>query len=153
MNQEQITAMVAQLTGQLQASTKAEEKNLHQLQDAIATALVHQDSSGIRKQDFIFERSDLFSTHNVVGKRLVNLQNSVRDIVKNKKAPSEQVFVRNVPIRSTQILSSVTLESAGARVRTMGFDPEAVFKTFVFPTLFPDVNSLGSVRGPAGLLL
>ncbi len=137
MNQEQITAMVAQLTGQLQASTKAEEKNLHQLQDAIATALVHQDSSGIRKQDFIFERSDLFSTHNVVGKRLVNLQNSVRDIVKNKKAPSEQVFVRNVPIRSTQILSSVTLESAGARVRTMGpfYDIHGTPQWFDFVTV------------------
>ena len=55
MNIEQITSMVAKLTGQLQASTKTEEKNLHQLQDALATALVHQDPLGITKQDFIFQ--------------------------------------------------------------------------------------------------
>ncbi len=120
MNQEQITELVAKLTGQLQTTSPEEETKLHQLQDNIAAALVHQDPTGISKQEFLFQRSDLIAPHNPFGDRIARIKKMVNVVVERKQTKMSEVFVRHVPIRSTQIANSINLESAGTRVKTLG---------------------------------
>jgi hypothetical protein len=120
MEINQITAQLAALTGFLHSSSADDEREIEKLQDAIANAIVNQDPATIRSKEFVFERSDLFLTTNVENKRLEKITDLAKQAGKGKKLSDTNVFVRNVPIRSTQITGSITAASAGVRVNTIG---------------------------------
>ena len=117
-----INAILATLTSQLHTSNHDEEKILENLQTKIAEALLNQDPSGIGKQEFLFERSDLFmsaarsSQLEKIGTIVENVQKHIR----KEGSEDVQVFVRSIPIRSTQIPGSTTIAAAGSRVKTIG---------------------------------
>ncbi len=136
MEINQITAQLAALTGFLHSSTADDEKDIEKLQDAIANAIVNQDPETIRSKEFVFERSDLFLTTNVEGNRLKKITELATNAGKGEKLSNKNVFVRNVPIRSTQITGSITTASAGVRVNTIG----PIFDKLKKPVWFDFVN-------------
>ena len=120
MEINQLTAQLAALTGHLPSSTSEDEKNVEKLQASIAEAILHQDPATIRGMEFVFEKSDLFFTSSIERKRLKKINKLAAAVSKDKKPKETNVFVRNVPIRSTQITGSITSASAGVRVKTVG---------------------------------
>lgn len=70
MTKELLSELLARLTGQLQASSAEDEKNIEKLQRSVAEAILNQAPGDIRSQEFVFEKSDLFETANIEGHRL-----------------------------------------------------------------------------------
>jgi hypothetical protein len=120
MEISQLVTQLAQLSGFLHSTTEEEEKNVEKLQALIAEAILNQDPATIRSNEFVFERSDLFLTTNVESNRLKKITDLAKQAGKGKKLSDKNVFVRNVPVRSTQITGSITSASAGVRVNTFG---------------------------------
>ena len=120
MEINQLVAQLASLTGYLHSSSAKDEKEIEKLQAAIANAIVNQEPSTIRSKEFVFERSDLFHTANIESDRLKKISELAEHAGKGEKLSETNVFVRNVPIRSTQITGSITAASAGVRVKTVG---------------------------------
>ena len=136
MEINQIIAQLAGLTGYLNTSTDKDEKNVERLQELIAKAILNQDPTTIRSKEFIFERSDLFLPSNMESSRLKKINDLASLVGKGDESTKTNVFVRNVPIRSTQITGSITAASAGVRVKTIG----PVFDNLRKPIWFDLVN-------------
>jgi hypothetical protein len=120
MEINQLKTLLANLTGHLQSSCVEEEKKIEKLQKSVAEAVINQDPSTIRCQEFVFEKSDLSLASKIEGKRLNKISQIASLVSKRKKPPQTNVFVRNVPVRSTQIAGSITNAAAGVRVKTNG---------------------------------
>jgi hypothetical protein len=122
MPNERLAALLATLTGQLHTANPDEEQALERLQTGIAEALLRQDPSGITNQQFLFEKSDLIMSA-ILGGRLEKIDEiaeRVQSAIQGDDQEEMQVFVRTVPIRTTQIAGSVTHAAAGSRVTTVG---------------------------------
>ncbi len=134
MEINQLTAQLATLTGYLHSSTADDERNVEKLQASIAEAILNQDPSTIKSKEFVFEKSDLFLRSNIDAGRLKKIDELAAIVSKGEKLSDTNVFVRNVPIRSTQLTGSITSASAGARVRTIGpiFDVHRIPRWFDF---------------------
>ena len=120
MDIKQFNSLLESLTGHLDIASADNKINFETLQTSIAEALVHQNSSTIRSKEFMFERSDLFTSQHIESSRVLNISKLTETIHKNKTEPETQVFVRKVPVRSSKIPGSITSASAGARVSTIG---------------------------------
>jgi len=122
MPNERLAALLATLTGQLHTANPAEEQALERLQAGIAEALLRQDPSGITNQQFLFEKSDLIMSA-ILGARLEKIDEiaeRAQRAIQGDFQEEMQVFVRTVPVRTTQIPGSVTNAAAGSRVTTAG---------------------------------
>ncbi|MEI6652317.1 MAG: hypothetical protein WCL42_07055, partial [Chlorobiaceae bacterium] len=119
MPEKTLTTLLASLTGQIQTNNAQEEKALEQVQEKLACALLQQDPGTIRNQDFMFERSDLFASTNIEKKRLEKIDKIVERI-KSRAPGNQQVFVRTIPVRTTQVQGSTPAAAAGVRVTTSG---------------------------------
>ena len=119
MEKEHLVSLLATLTGHLHTTTQEEEQLIYTLQQTVAKTLLQQDASLVTNQQFSFQSSDLFFTQNVKGSRLANIQAVVQGALATKlEQPDLRLFVRDVPIRSTQVTGSVPSWAAGARVDT-----------------------------------
>ncbi|HPE77391.1 MAG TPA: hypothetical protein PLC80_14965 [Draconibacterium sp.] len=136
MEISQITAQLAMLTGHLHSSGSDDEKDIEKLQSAIAGAILNQDPSTIKSKEFVFEKSDLFLSTNIESNRLKKISELAKLVEKGDQLSETNVFVRNVPIRSTQITGSITSASAGVRVNTVG----PVFDKLKKPTWYDFVT-------------
>ena len=119
MPETTLSTLLASLTGQIQTNNTQEEKFLEQVQEKIAQASLQQDPGTIRNQEFIFERSDLFAPTNVEKSRLEKIDKIVGRI-KSSIPGNLKVFVRTLPIRTTQVQGSTPVAAAGVRVSTSG---------------------------------
>ncbi len=119
MPEKTLSTLLASLTGQIQTNNTQEERSLEQLQETLASALFQQNPETIRNQDFIFERSDLFTSTNVDKKRIDKIDKIVARI-KSQAPGNQQVFVRTLPVRTTQVQGSTPAAAAGVRVKTSG---------------------------------
>jgi hypothetical protein len=119
MPEKTLSTLLASLTGQIQTNSAQEEIALELVQEKIALALLQQEPSTIRNQDFIFERSDLVASATVEKSRLAKIDKVVERF-KSKSPGNLQVFVRTLPIRTTQLQGSVAEAAAGVRVSTSG---------------------------------
>ncbi|MBN1185596.1 MAG: hypothetical protein JXB49_25155 [Bacteroidales bacterium] len=120
METKQLTALLANLTGHLRVTNADEKKRIEKLQKTIAEAALYQDPSTIRGHEFIYERSDMFLSSKIGSSRLDKIGSITGQIIKGDKPPQTKVFVRNVPVRTTQIPGSITHASAGVHVETLG---------------------------------
>ncbi|MEI6757525.1 MAG: hypothetical protein WCK85_06700 [Chlorobium sp.] len=116
MPEKTLSTLLSSLTGQIQINSAQEEKALELVQEKIALASLQQEPATIRNQDFIFERSDLVASSAVQQSRI----DKVVERFKSKSPGNLQVFVRTLPIRTTQLQGSVTEAAAGVRVSTSG---------------------------------
>ncbi len=120
MEINQLISQLATLTGYINTSNEDEEKSVEKLQASIAEAILNQDPSTIRSKEFIFERSDLFLTSKIDSNRLKKINEVAANVKKVAEPAKTNVFVRNTPVRSTQITGGITRASAGVRVKTVG---------------------------------
>lgn len=134
MEINQLTAQLAALTGYLQSSGADDEKNVEKLQASIAESILQQDFSTVRSKEFVFEGSDLFLTSAIDPARLKKITDLAERVATEKKPASTNVFIRNIPIRTTQVTGSIGLASAGSRVKTVGpiLDLHGIPKWFDF---------------------
>jgi hypothetical protein len=128
MSANNISAMLAALTGQLLTASQAEEQALENLQTAIAAALVSQDPAEISNQQFVFETSDIFTAPGTDEKleKIKKIAADVQSITPDESKALMHVFERTVPVRTTQIEGSVKAAAAGSRVTTFGPFTDAV---------------------------
>lgn len=125
MPTKNISALLATLTAQLHTTQSDQQQTLDDLQAIIARALLTQNPAGISSQEFLFERSDLLLSANLgaelekadrIVERVKNLQQS-----DDKFAEDEiRIFIRTLPVRTTQLQGSITSAAAGSRVTTRG---------------------------------
>lgn len=121
MQQQTLTALLATITGNLYASTNEEEQMLDTLQEQLAQTLQHQDIGSTRNQQFSFESSDFFFSQNMKGRTLEKIDEKVKRVLENNFTNDLKVFVRETPVRSTQIAGSVPEWAGGGRViNTLG---------------------------------
>ncbi|MEI6847185.1 MAG: hypothetical protein WCK32_03970 [Chlorobiaceae bacterium] len=119
MPEKTLSMLLASLTGQIQTNNTQEEKALEQVQEKLASALLQQDPETIRNQSFIFEQSDLFASSNVEKKRIEKID-AIAARCKSQSPGNLQVFLRTLPIRTTQQQGGTPAAAAGARVTTSG---------------------------------
>jgi len=116
MQQETLSALLASITGNLYATTLEEELQLDNLHDQLAQTLQHQTIETTANQRFAFESSDFFFSQNIKGNRLEKIDEKVKNVLSNKLNNDLKVFVRETPIRSSQVAGSVAEWAGGARV-------------------------------------
>ncbi len=120
MEINQLFAQLATLTGYLQSSSADDEITIEKLQRSIAESVIQQDPATVRSREFVFERSDIFLSSNIESARLNKIKELAELAAREEKPAETNVFVRNIPVRTTQITGSIDRSSAGARVRTVG---------------------------------
>lgn len=114
MTQDQLQSLLETLTGHLHTSSEKEEQVLNQIQEQVAASLINQSPSATNQQ-FSFEKSDFFFRQNIKGSRLSKLQEIAARTLKDKQDNDLRVFVRDVPVRTTQVKGSVPEWAAGAK--------------------------------------
>jgi hypothetical protein len=115
MNQDQLSALLATLTGHLHVSNENDEQQLNELQQAAANALLQQPPESLTNQSFSFSTTDLFSKEKIESARLINIEDVSKALVeKEDQEDNFRLFVRDVPVRTTQIPGSVPSWAAGA---------------------------------------
>lgn len=99
--------------GHLDAGTPARKKDLRQLQDFLSRAIIPEDITAFKGSNFSFENSDFLTAERIPEENAALLR-----LFEGKKAPAElefRVFVREVPVRSTQLHASSPLWAGGAQ--------------------------------------
>jgi hypothetical protein len=119
--QQKVLDLLANLSGHLQVTSPKDERAIRSLQEALAHTLPDETITSVKNSSFSVEQSDLFFTDAIAPGELTRLKNLAAKAVKEAGAETLRVFVRDVPVRSTQIAGSVPLWAGGAAVeKTMG---------------------------------
>lgn len=120
MTHEQLLGMLETLTGHLHTDSPTEEKALNNVQQLLASSLAQQPLPASNQQ-FSFTGTDFFFRENIQSGRLKNLEQIVSQALQKEEGSDLRVFVRDVPIHTTQVTGSVPPWAAGSRpVRTEG---------------------------------
>ena len=118
MNTEQLHTLLGSLSGHLVTSASREEREIENLNKLLSRSLLPKDLQDLKSSSFAFEGADLFSLDNVPVERLEALKSLTEEQFKEDAEPELRAFVREVPVRSTQIHASVPLWAAGASVES-----------------------------------
>jgi hypothetical protein len=116
MDIRQIQDLLTTVTGHLVAGTPREEKEIQNLYRSLARSVPVDDIGRLKESRFTFEDSDLFSRSSVPHERMETLGKTAGRIGSEDLEPEFRVFVREVPVRSTQLFASVPLWASGAAV-------------------------------------
>lgn len=120
MTHEQLMGILGTLTGHLHTATPDEEQSLSKVQQLLASSLAHQPLPA-SNQHFSFGETDFFFHQNIEKGRLANLEKVVSGVLEKGEENDLRVFVRDVPVRTTQLEGSTPTWAAGSRpVRTEG---------------------------------
>lgn len=122
MNTQQVNELLGNLSGHLQVGARQETAGLQQLQDMLGRSLLADDVAQIKGSRFAFENADLFLAEQISPERAAALKIiAEQKTAENAPAPEFRMFLREVPVRSTQLHASVPLWAGGAKVeRTLG---------------------------------
>src|SRR5262245_31125990 len=105
--------------GHLDASSPARRKELKQLQGYLSRAVVPDEVTALKGSNFSFETADFLAAERIPEENAALLR-----LFEKEKAPEEleyRVFVREVPVRSTQLHASSPLWAGGAALeRSLG---------------------------------
>ncbi|EAZ79230.1 hypothetical protein [Algoriphagus machipongonensis] len=122
MEKDHLQSLLSNVFGHLKAENATEEKKWEEAIPQLARSLLIQDSSEIQAEPFSFESSELFFEERIPKKKIEKIK-KVADkapVIKKETAVKDGVrlkaFVRDVPIRTTQIKTSVPKWAAGAKV-------------------------------------
>lgn len=120
-NKQRLLALLAGVSGHFEITSPADELSIRTLQEILSSVILGEDISAIKNSFFSVENSDLFSIDTIDPHQLMHLQSFAGQVVKEASGPDLRVFVREVPVRSTQIKGSVPLWAGGAAVeKTIG---------------------------------
>lgn len=121
MNQQELLDVLSGLSGHLQIKTKDDQRNFEKLQESLYDASFDGSENLVKSTAFSFEKSDLLFKEKIASTRLDGLSKLSERISSRAKEPDYRVFVREVPVRSTQITGSVPQWAGGAAVeKTIG---------------------------------
>lgn len=121
MDTQKLRALLGDLAGHLLTDSPAEERASVELNDLLARSLLTEDVREIKRSSFAFENADLFFAENIPAERAEALQAAADRSSAGDAEPEFRVFVREVPVRSTQLHASTPLWAGGAGVeRTLG---------------------------------
>jgi hypothetical protein len=120
-HQQELFNLLAFLTGHLEVTTSRDRYAVDALHDKLTTALAHTDLATVRNRYFSVESSDLFFAEIIAPQERSRLVQLADRIARDTRPPDLRVFVRDVPVRTTQIPGSVPLWAGGAAVtETLG---------------------------------
>jgi len=112
MQTQHLRDLLARLAGQLDEGSAPRKKSFARLEKQLSRSLFSEDILQAKGSDYSFERADLFFPENLPEERR-NFLDSIAGRVGGSD-PEFRVFTREVPIRSTQLNTSVPLWAGGA---------------------------------------
>ena len=120
-NRQDLFNTLAFLTGHLEAASARDRYAVDALHDKLAQLLPRTDLATARNRYFSVESSDLFFADAVAPQERARLVQLSDRIAADARPPDLRVFVRDVPVRTTQMRGSVPLWAGGAAVaETLG---------------------------------
>jgi hypothetical protein len=113
---DQFAGALSLLTGHLEIGSARDEHVVHALQDELARSLASEHIAEAMARRFSVEGSSLFFADAVAPRLRKRLEHLTERIGNEPAKPELRVFMRDVPVRSTQLAGSVPLWAAGAAV-------------------------------------
>jgi hypothetical protein len=114
-----IPAHLAALTSRFQTNNAEQQQSLEEIQALLARTLQTLDPSDINSQQYLFENSDLFIQSHSAG--MEQMDTRVKEAGQQEEEKEDvQVFMRTLPIKTTQLAGGTPKAAAGARVITRG---------------------------------
>lgn len=121
MNQQELLDVLSGLSGHLQINTRDDQRNFEKLQESLYDSEFDDGVNTIKSSSFSFEKSDILFKDKIASNRFEGINKLSERISIRQKDPEYRVFVREVPVRSTQINGSVPNWAGGAAVeKTIG---------------------------------
>src|SRR5262249_10589415 len=116
MDPNKLQAMLGNVSGHLKTGVLRDDHQLQSLHRSLARSLFAEDVQQLKTSSFRFENSDLFSPQQIPA----DLSDALRSVAEQSTAPAAEpefrAFVRELPVRTTQVSASAPLWSAGAGV-------------------------------------
>jgi hypothetical protein len=116
MDPNKLQAMLGNVSGHLKTGVLRDDHQLQSLHRSLARSLFAEDVQQLKTSSFSFENSALFSPQQIPA----DLSDALRSVAEQSTAsaaePEFRAFVRELPVRTTQLPSSAPLWSAGAAV-------------------------------------
>jgi hypothetical protein len=129
MEKDQLESLLSNIFGHLNAENASDKKQWEEGIPLLAQSLLIQDSSEIQPESFSFERSEVFFQDRIPKEKIELIRReadkatvkestttTVKEAAVKLERPRFKAFVREVPVRSTQIRASVPAWAAGAKV-------------------------------------
>lgn len=121
MEKDQLNSLLAEVFGHLQLNNAQDAKLWEEGLPLMAKNLLVSNEPKVRKNSFSFERSQLFTNERIKPEQLEKIRKVVEQVEVKEKEPELKPFIREVPVRTTQIGRSVPAWAAGAKVeKTIG---------------------------------
>ncbi|MEO8961280.1 MAG: hypothetical protein ABI325_05325, partial [Ginsengibacter sp.] len=142
MTQPQLTALLENITGNLQITEPGQEHSLQLAQQRIANSLLHSDDTG---SDQLFENSNFYGKDSLNSITISKIADIAKNTIATPKDEDLRAFVRTVPVVSSQIAASIpdwaigskAVESAGPFVNAEGrYVWVDIYKTVKLTTLY-----------------
>lgn len=120
MDIQKLQAMLGGLSGHLVTDSPEQEREVERLHQLLSRSLLPEDIEQTKRSNFAFENSDLFFESNISPERTESIR-AVAERNAGDEEPEFRIFVREVPVRSTQLFGSTPLWAGGAAIdRTIG---------------------------------
>jgi hypothetical protein len=121
MEKDRLNSLLSEVFGHLQLNSSEDAKLWEEGLPLLARNLLTSEDPKIRSDSFSFERSQLFAKERIKPAQMEKIRMQAEIAEVKEQEPELKPFIREVPIRTTQIGSSVPAWAAGARVeRTIG---------------------------------
>ncbi|MHB8628174.1 MAG: hypothetical protein ACYDEO_18455 [Aggregatilineales bacterium] len=114
--QNDLFNLLAYTSGHLEITSSGDELALQKLQETLAKSLIHENISTAKNRFFSVENSDLFFPDALPQEQRLRLKNLADQVVHESAQADRRVFVRDVPVRTSQISGSVPAWASGAAV-------------------------------------
>ncbi len=121
MNQTPMASAISRLSSFIETKTNQQKETLQDLHKQLAASLIDEDAVNSTGIQFSFQNGSDFSAQTPQTEAAQAFQTSVQQALQSNPKPAHRVFVRDVPVRSAQIKTSVPSWAAGsAPDKTLG---------------------------------
>ncbi len=118
MPNETLQNLMATVLGRISVNTAAEKDQLKILGDLLSRTALTEEFAALKASNFSFEGADIFQAQNLTAESVALLQKTA---AKEAASAEYRVFVRETPVRSTQIYASNPSWASGAApAKTVG---------------------------------
>jgi hypothetical protein len=130
---EELRTLLGNVAGHLVPTSSQPEHDLQRLDESLARSILPEQLEQLKGSRFVFENADLFLPEQISPERSAALQSIAQLKATGLAEPEFRAFVREVPVRSTQLHASVPFWAAGAAVdHTIGPFTNKDGRTFWF---------------------
>ncbi|MDT4966279.1 MAG: hypothetical protein QOJ64_1016 [Acidobacteriota bacterium] len=118
MDTQKLQAMLGGLSGHLIADSPEQELEVERLNQRLARSLLPEDIGQTKRSNFAFENADLFFASKIPSARADSIRTLAQRRTDGAEEPDFRIFVREVPVRSTQLFGSTPLWAGGAAIES-----------------------------------